>query len=79
MKTTYNTWYEAVMVKGFGCKLADHYSTKEEAEAAIIEVNNKETAMGYKPSNYYIMQCASNLAFDENNDVIFETIVKAKV
>lgn len=79
MKTITSTWYEAVMVKGFGCTLADHYSTKEEADKAIIEANNKETAAGYKPSNYYIMNCAITRALDENGDVVFETIVKAKV
>lgn len=78
-KTVCGTWYEAVMVRGWGCSLAEHFNSKREATKAIKEAQTKEAEGGYKVSKYFIVICNMTRMLDENGDVIMETITKARV
>ena len=79
LKTVVKTWFEAVQVRGYGCKLADTYNNEKEAQIAINESNERAVKQGFKAEEYYIMLCNCTRLFDENNDVVSETITRARV
>ena len=78
-KTVVSTWYEAIQVKGYGCKLCKTYNNKKEAQKGIKESNAKAIEQGYTADEYYIMLCNCVRQIDENNDVISETITRVRV
>ena len=78
LKTVVSTWFEAVQVCGYGCKLADIYNNKKEAQKAIKESNERAVKQGFKANEYYIMLCNCVRLLDENNDVVSETITRVR-
>lgn len=78
-KTVCGTWYEAMMVRGWGCRLNGTFNSKREAAKAIKESRAKEVENGYKASEYFIVFCNVTRMLDENGDVIMETVTKARV
>lgn len=74
-----STWYEAVMVRGFGAKLADTFNSMEEVALAIKKVTDREIEMGYKPSRYFIVRCDIVRIFDDNGDVVSETVTRVRM
>ena len=79
LKTVCSTWYEAIQVGGYGCKLADTYRNKREAQAAIKAANEKAVAAGYSPDEYYIVICNATRVITENCDIVSETVTRAVV
>lgn len=79
LRTVCNTWYEAIMVHGYGCKLYGTWDNKKEAYQAIKEANDRAVERGYKADEYYIMLCNLVRMIDDNGDVVSETITKARV
>lgn len=74
-----STWYEAVMVRGFGAKLADTFNSMEEVALAIKKATDREIEMGYKPSRYFIVRCDMARIVDDNGDVVSETITRVRM
>ena len=79
LRTVASTWYEAVMVGGYGCKLYGTYDNKREAQKAIKTSNEKAVQQGYKADDYFIMMCSCVRMIEDNGDVVSETITKARV
>lgn len=79
VRTVTSTWYEAVMVRGFGAKLADTFNSMEEVALAIKKVTDREIEMGYKPSRYFIVRCDIVRIFDDNGDVVSETVTRVRM
>lgn len=79
LRTVCNTWYEAIMAHGYGCKLYGTWDNKREAQQAIKEANDRAVERGYKADEYYIMLCNVVRMIDDNGDVVSETITKARV
>lgn len=79
LKTVASTWFEAVQVCGYGCKLVNTYNSKRDAKKAIKESNERAIEQGFKANEYYIMLCNCVRLLDENNDVVSETITRARV
>lgn len=79
LKTVCGTWYEAVMVRGYGCKLSGTWHSKREAQKAIKEANARAVERGYKADEYYIVLCNTVRMFDENGDTVSESISKVRV
>lgn len=73
------TWYEVVMVRGRGCKLAERYFNQREAKKAIKEANEKAVKNRYKTDEYFILLCSSTCLTDENGDIVSETITKIRI
>ena len=79
LQTVASTWYEAVMVKGYGCRLDGCYDNKREAQKAIKEYKARVVERGYKADEYFILMCNCIRMFDENGDTVSETITKTRV
>ena len=78
-RTVESTWYEAVMVGGYGCKLYGQYDNKRDAQNAINESNERVVARGYKANKYYIVKCSCARTTEDNGDLVSETITRVKV
>lgn len=74
-----STWYEAVMVGGYGCKLLNTYNSKEEALKDIEETNKRVVERGYRADEYYVMRCHCVKLVEDNGDVITEVVTREKV
>lgn len=74
-----NTWYEAVMVRGFGAKLADTFNNMEEVALAIKKVTDREIEMDCEPSRYFIVRCDMARIVDDNGDVVSETVTRVRM
>lgn len=74
-----NTWYEAVMVRGYGCKLDGTYYNKREVQKAIKDANARAVERGYKADEYFILLCNCVRLIDDNGDVVSGTITKVRV
>ena len=79
VRTVTSTWYEAVMVRGFGAKLADTFNSMEEVALAIKKATDREIEMGYKPSRYFIVRCDMARIVDDNGDVVSETVTRVRM
>lgn len=79
IKTVCSTWYEAVQVKSFGCKLAERFPSIREAKRAIKAANSRAVEKGLKEAEYIIMLVASAVMYDENLDVISENVSRMRV
>lgn len=79
VRTVTSTWYEAVMVRGFGAKLADTFNSMEEVALAIKKGTEREIEMGYKPSRYFIVRCDMARIVDGDGDVVSETITRVRM
>lgn len=79
VRTVTSTWYEAVMVRGFGAKLADTFNSMEEVALAIKKGTEREIEMGYKPSRYFIVRCDMARIVDDDGDVVSETITRVRM
>lgn len=79
VRTVTSTWYEAMMVRGFGAKLADTFNSMEEVTLAIKKVTDREIEMGYKPSRYFIVRCDMTRIIDDNGDVVSETVARVRM
>lgn len=79
LRTVASTWYEAVMVGGYGCKLCGNYDNKRDAQKAIKESSAKAVERGYKADKYYVMMCNCVRMIEDNGDVVSETITRVRV
>ena len=79
LRTVTSTWYEAVMVGGYGCKLNRTYDNKRDVQKAIKESNARAVERGYKADNYFIMMCSCVRMIEDNGDVVSETITRVRV
>lgn len=79
LKTVASTWYEAVMVKGYGAKLDGQYDNKRAAAKAIAECVARVIERGYKPDEYYVVMCTCTRTIDNNCDVVSETVTRVRV
>lgn len=79
VRTVTSTWYEAVMVRGFGAKLADTFNSMEEVTLAIKKGTEREIEMGYKPSRYFIVRCNMARIVDGDGDVVSETVMRVRM
>ena len=79
LRTVCSTWYEAIQIRAFGCKLSNTYSSKREAQKAITETNINAVKQGYQPDEYYIMLCNLVRMIDDNGDVVSETVTRVRV
>ena len=79
VRTVTSTWYEAVMARGFGAKLADTFNSMEEVALAIKKGTEREIEMGYKPSRYFIVSCDMARIVDGEGDVVSETITRVRM
>lgn len=79
VRTVISTWYEAVMIRGFGAKLADTFNSMEEVALAIKKGTEREIEMGYKPSRYFIVRCDMARIVDGDGDVVSETITRVRM
>lgn len=78
-RTITSTWYEVVMVGGYGCKLPGLYNSKREAQKAIKVSNEKAVQQGYEEDKYFIMMCSCVRMIEDNGDVVSETIARVRV
>lgn len=79
VRTITSTWYEAVMVRGFGAKLADTFNSMEEVALVIKKGTEREIEIGYKPSRYFIVRCDMARIVDGDGDVVSETITRVRM
>jgi hypothetical protein len=79
LRTVSSTWYEAVMVKGYGAKLDGQYNNKRDAAKAISNCIARVIERGYKPDEYFVMMCTCIRMIDSNGDVVSETIARVRV
>jgi hypothetical protein len=79
LRTITSTWYEIVLVGGYGAKLNNSYASKQAAEKAAIETNLRAVQNGYGPSKYYIMYCTIVRLMEDNGDCVSETITRTRV
>lgn len=79
LRTISSTWYEAVMVGGYGCKLANTYDNKKDAVKAIKEAKAKEEGGGYVVNDYFILLCNCVRMIDDKGDTVSETIARVRV
>ena len=79
LRAVSSTWYEAVMVKGYGAKLDGKYDNKRAAAKAIAECIARVIERGYKPDEYYVMMCTCIRMIDDQGDTISETITRIMV
>ena len=79
VRTVTSTRYEAVMIRGFGAKLADTFNSMEEVALAIKKGTEREIEMGYKPSRYFIVRCDMARIVDGDGDVVSETITRVRM
>ena len=79
MKTTRATWYEVWIKKAFGAKLADRFNNIREAKTAMVRAREKETSLGYKPSEYMVMIVDTIRTMDKDGETISETTTYARV
>lgn len=79
VRTVTITWYEAMMVRGFGAKLADTFNSMEEVTLAIKKVTEREIEMDCEPSRYFIVRCDIVRIFDDNGDVVSETVTRVRM
>lgn len=79
LRTIASTWYEAVMVGGYNCKLSGVYDNKREAQKAIkISIENA-LQQGHKEDKYFIMMCNCIRMIEDNGDIVSETITRVRV
>lgn len=78
LRTIASTWYEAVMVGGYGCKLHGTYDSKREVQKAIKESNARVVERGYKADEYFIVLCHCVRLIDDKGDVVSETITRVR-
>lgn len=79
LRTITSTWYEVVLVGGYGAKLEKTYATQKDANQAATETNMRAIDNGYGPSKYYIMYCTIVRLIEDNGDVVSETITRTRV
>lgn len=79
LRTIASTWYEAVMIGGYGCKLSGTYDNKREVQKAIKASNERAVEQGYKADKYFIMMCSCVRMVEDNGDVVSETITRIRV
>lgn len=79
LRTVASTWYEAVQIGGYGCRLNGTYESKREVQKAIKEANVRAKDWGYKEEEYNIMLCHCVRMIEDNGDVVSETITKVRV
>lgn len=79
LRTVASTWYEAVMIGGYGCKLSGTYDSKRETQKAIKESNARAVERGYKADSYFIVMCSCVRMVEDNGDVVSETITRVRV
>lgn len=79
LRTITSTWYEAVQIGGFGCKLKNTYASKRETQKAIAEANIRAIERGYGPDEYHIVLCTIVRLIEDNGDVVSETITRVRV
>lgn len=78
-RTINSTWYEAVMVGGYGCKLSERFNSARDAKREIKKAYEREKAAGYKPSEYFVVMVNVISTIDENGDLVSKTMVETRI
>ena len=73
MRIISNTYYEVAAPNGFSWRLDGHYQTADEALEAGKASDERQKALGYKPTPWIVTKTMWSRTLDDNDVLISES------